>query len=436
MLKRLSSSNLAVIKNTNWLLFEKAISAPCGLILSIVLARYLGTDLFGNYNYLVAIVLIIVPLAALGLNAIVTRELVNHPESQHKIMGTALAGRFIGTSIGALVLLAIALWDDPANKYLVICLAVGQLFSAFTVFNFWFQAKMRNSHAVFSRLIALFIGLSLKLLAVYLDLGIQALILLYSLDFLLVAVFNLVFYLKDRELTEPMVVEKQRLLSLISQSKWLIMSSVAAVINLKIDIIMLQHLSSSAEAGIYSVAARISELWFFIPIAITASYFPVLLKKKTESLDLYHTSLQKLNDILMGMAVVIIVPTLLLSEFFIVLLFGEEYRTAAFMLNIHIFGGIFIFMRTLLSKWLIAEGILRFSLVTHGIGAICNVVANYFFIPEYGGVGAAWASVFSYAMASYFALFFASATRPMAMVMTKSLLMPFRYFLPALRGKT
>ncbi|BDX07656.1 flippase [Planctobacterium marinum] len=427
MLKKLSPANIAVIKNTNWLLFEKVISAPCGLLLSIVLARYLGTDAFGNYSYLVALVLIIVPLAALGLNAIITRELVNQPDKQHQIMGTALAGRFIGTGLGALVLVGIAFWDSPSNKYLLLCLAAGQIFSAFTVFNFWFQAKMRNNHAVFSRLLALLIGLSLKLLAVYYDMGIQVLILLYSLDFLFVAIFNLIFYLRDKDVEKPLVVEKDRLFSMIGQSKWLIMSSVATVINLKIDIVMLQHLSSSAEAGIYSVAARISEVWFFIPIAITASYFPILLKKKSHNLEQYKRSLQTLNDILLAMAVAIIVPTLLFSEFLIVLLFGEEYRAAAYMLNIHIFGGIFIFMRTLLSKWLIAEGILKFSLVTHGIGAICNIGANFLLIPEYGGVGAAWASVFSYAVASYFALFVSATTRPMGIVMTKSLIYPVRF---------
>lgn len=429
MLKNLSPSSRSVVKNTNWLLLEKVISAPCGLLLSVVLAGYLGTSGFGIYNYLVALVLIVVPFAALGLNAIVTRELVNHPQDQQKIMGTALAGRFFGVSVGALVLIIIATLDEPVNRYLILCLAAGQIFSAFTVFDFWFQAKMRNNFAVFARLIALLVGMTLKLLAVYFDLGLKVLVILYSLDFLFVAVLNFFFYRCTKNIDEPMKVEKKRLASMISQSKWLIMSSVAVAINLKIDIVMLQHLSSSAEAGIYSVAARISEVWFFIPIAITASYFPVLLRKKKENVEAYQASLQKLNDILLAMAIVVIVPTLVLSEFAVVLLFGEAYRPAALMLNIHVFGGIFIFMRALLSKWLIAEGILRFSLVTHGIGAVFNVVANYWLIPEHGGVGAAWASVISYSAASYFALFFARTTRPMAMIMTKSMLFPLRYLL-------
>lgn len=423
----LSKSTFSVLKNTNWLLMEKAIAAPLGLILNIILARYLGPELYGSYNYVQAFALIVVPLAALGLNAIVTKELVNHPEHQGEVIGSALAGRLIGSFAGAAFLAIAAFWHDSTLTWLLIILSIGQIFSAFTVFNFWFQSKLRNDIDVKARLFALVIGFTLKLIAIYFDADLTTLVLLYSFDFLLVAVFTVLFYLNSRPENHKLSLDIVMLRTLISQSKWLIMSSVAAVINLKIDIIMLHQLSDASEVGIYSVAARISELWFFIPMAITASYFPVLLQLKRQKDEQYLPKLQNLNDLLLAMAVSVIVPTILFGEFFIELLFGNEYSPAADMLSIHIIGGAFIFMRALLSKWLIAEELLKFSLVTHGIGAIINVAANYFLIPLYGGEGAAWASLLSYAASSYLALFVSSATMPMAIIMTKSLIFPLRY---------
>lgn len=427
MLNKLSASTFSVLKNTNWLLLEKAIAAPLGLILNIILARYLGPELYGSYNYVQAFALIVVPLAALGLNAIVTKELVNHPEHEGEVMGSALAGRLIGSFAGAMVLVFAAFWHDSLLTWLLIILSVGQIFSAFTVFNFWFQSKLRNDIDVKARLLALIIGFVLKLIAIYFDADLTTLVLLYSFDFLLVAVFTCLFYRNSRPGNHKLSLDTSRLRTLISQSKWLIMSSVAAVINLKIDIIMLHQLSDAAEVGIYSVAARISELWFFIPMAITASYFPVLLQLKKQDDEQYLPKLQNLNDLLLALAVSVIIPTILFGAFFIELLFGKEYAPAADMLSIHIIGGAFIFMRALLSKWLIAEELLKFSLVTHGIGAIINVAANYFLIPLYGGEGAAWASLLSYAASSYLALFVSSSTMPMAIVMTKSLIFPVRY---------
>ncbi|WP_439664831.1 oligosaccharide flippase family protein [Klebsiella pneumoniae] len=41
------------------------------------LARYLGPNDFGVYNYLISIITLLSPLTALGLNAVVVRDLVD-----------------------------------------------------------------------------------------------------------------------------------------------------------------------------------------------------------------------------------------------------------------------------------------------------------------------------------------------------------------------
>jgi Na+-driven multidrug efflux pump len=48
-------------------------------------------------------------------------------------------------------------------------------------------------------------------------------------------------------------------------------------------------------------------------------------------------------------------------------------------------------------------------------------------IPVYQGVGAAYATLISYAVASYFALFLSKETRPMAKIMTRSIFFPLRW---------
>ena len=97
------------------------------------------------------------------------------------------------------------------------------------------------------------------------------------------------------------------------------------------------------------------------------------------------------------------------------------------MLQIHIWAGVFIFMRALLSRWLLAEDLLRFSLVTHIAGAVMNVALNLMLIPRYGAIGAAVATVISYASAGWLALFLSARTRPMGRMMAKSLLLPLRW---------
>jgi Na+-driven multidrug efflux pump len=92
-----------------------------------------------------------------------------------------------------------------------------------------------------------------------------------------------------------------------------------------------------------------------------------------------------------------------------------------------------MFMRSLFSKWVLIENALVFSLVSHGFGALVNVLANLALIPAFGGQGAAVATLLSYAASSYFFLFFFAKTRPLALKMSKSLLLPARVILA--RGK-
>ena len=51
------------------------------------------------------------------------------------------------------------------------------------------------------------------------------------------------------------------------------------------------------------------------------------------------------------------------------------------------------------------------SLMSHAIGAALNVGLNLYLIPTMGIVGAAWATLISYAYASFFFLFMAKSTR-------------------------
>ena len=93
-------------------------------------------------------------------------------------------------------------------------------------------------------------------------------------------------------------------------------------------------------------------------------------------------------------------------------------------------------MRSLVSKWILAENLLKVSLYSQGIGAISNILFNYYLIPNYGGVGAAVATVGSYIFSGWLIFYFSANTRPVAFMIHKSLMLPFygadRY-LPILR---
>lgn len=99
------------------------------------------------------------------------------------------------------------------------------------------------------------------------------------------------------------------------------------------------------------------------------------------------------------------------APWIISLLFGENFSAAVEVLRIHIWAGCFIFVRYLISQHLVITEQEPLSLLSHGIGAVLNVGLNLWLIPQMGIVGAAWATLISYAYASFFFLFLSSSTR-------------------------
>lgn len=186
---------------------------------------------------------------------------------------------------------------------------------------------------------------------------------------------------------------------------------------------------SDQAVGIYAVASRISEVWYIVPTVLVSSLFPKIIELRDGDLDKFKRYMQKGYDSLFILSLAIAIPVSIFAEPIVLTLFGKSYQDSAPILAIHVWAGLFIFMRALLSKWLVIEHLLMFSLVTHGLGALINVILNIILIPLYGALGAAIATVVSYSASSYLTLFISKKTREAAWMMTIAFVSPVRLLL-------
>jgi PST family polysaccharide transporter len=212
-------------------------------------------------------------------------------------------------------------------------------------------------------------------------------------------------------------------LKLLRQSSWLVVSALAATLNLKVGQLMLGELVSRQATGIYAVASRLSEVWYFLPDALMAAFFPRMLDLRKSSAADYQALMQRLCDALFVGSTVLAGVVTLVAAPVIELLYGAAYAESAAVLSIHVWAGVFVFMRALFSRWLIAEGLLKYSLMSHGAGALVNVALNFLLIPTQGPTGAAISALLAYLVSSYLCLMLFSRTRPMAGIMTRSFLL-------------
>ena len=395
-----------------------------------VLARHLGPDDFGTLNYLLAIIAMLGPIVALGLNSIVVRELKNQPQSNDKIISTVICFRLIGALIGAILCFCFAYFSDgisDVDEVALYILGFASIFKGLNGLEFWFQARIAAGVVVKMRIFVVVLFAAFKIISVVNSTNIILLISIFAIEQVVLGLGFLFIYVRATGSFQLNQCDWVYGGKLIKQSCWLILSGIASVIYLKIDQIMLEQMVGREAVGIYSVAVRLSEVWYFFATAVVISVFPVLLTARSKDTSLYYQRLQQICDLLFVSAVLCATGVSLFAPMLIPILFGEAYSESATILTIHIWAGLFVFMRALVSKWLIAEYLLKFSLISHGLGAVINITANYLLIPSFGGVGAAYATVLSYAIASYVTFWLHPSTIPIAKVMSHSLLLPLTF---------
>ena len=394
---KLSAGFKKYFVNTSWLFFERIIGMAVSFFVGVYVARYLGPANFGLLSYAGSFVGLFAGISTLGLDNIVVRELVKDKKKRDELLGTTFVLKIIG-SILVLIIIVIAVRftnNDNFTNLLIFIIVIGTIFQSFSVINFYFQAKVLSKYTVYTQIFSTILCSVIKLLLIYFNMS----LIYFAVVTLLQSVFLtsglIVMYRKQKLNLSSWRINYDLAKRLLSDSWPLMLSGIAISIYMKIDQVMIKNMLDAKAVGNYAVAVRLSEVWYFIPMAITGSLFPAIVNAKKISEKLYYERLQKLYDLMTWLAVGIALPIMLLSNNIIHLLFGIQYQEAAGVLQIYIWATVFVFLGVATGKYLVVENYTKISFLRTSIGAVINIVLNIFLIPKYGIKGAAIATVFS-----------------------------------------
>jgi len=415
--------------NTSWMFAEQVLRIIAGLFVGIYVARYLGPEQFGIYSYAVAFVTLFGAVAGLGLNSIVVRDLVNHPDNRDVYLGTAFWLKFAGAML-TLGLLGIAVQftgnDATTNLYIFI-IASGLIFQSFDVVDFYFQSKVLSKYVSICRLVQLALSSALKLYFIFIQAELLWFVIVSLVDQITLALALVFAYWRQRLGSFFANFDSGTAKALLKNSWPLILSGIAISLYMRIDQIMIKEMLGEREVGLYSAAVRLSEAWYFVPTIITASLFPAIVNARKVSLELYHQRLQRLCTLMTWLAIAVALPITFLADWLITLLYGSTYQAAGGVLVIHIWAAVFVFLGVASGVFFTAENFTRKVLYRTALGGVSNVLLNLVVIPRYGINGAAMATVISQFLANYLCDPFDSSTRRLFVTKTKALL-PVHYF--------
>lgn len=397
--------------NTSWLFAERVVRLVVVLGTGILVARYLGPELFGQLNYATGFVGLFFALTTMGLDEIVVRDLVKEPGRRDELLGTSAVIKLFG-SVLLVVLVALATVArgmDGLTATLVIVIGSAEVLRPFGVIDWYFMARVRSRETVLVQMVQVFVSAGFKVALVVMKAPLVWFAWVYVLEGLVLAVGYVFMYERHGAVIRAWRYTRSMAVHLLGQSWPLVIYGVALYVQAKIDQVMIFDVlrgrvgeaAANAEVGQYSNALKMIEALGFLPVIVQKSLAPAITRAKVQGGALYGDRLLNQYRLMFLMFLATSVPLYFTAEPIMVFLYGEEFRPAGYLLSLFAIRLLFTNMGVGKASFITNESLFKYSLMTAVVGAVINIVMNYFLIPPFKAIGAIWATIGSFTVSIF-----------------------------------
>lgn len=423
--------------NGIWAVAQQLTTVGLSGLFAIALIRALPVADYGHFSYATTLGTLGAAIMTGGLQTLAVRELRLRDRGARTVLSSVVVVReLIALAVYILFVVYSAAFAGTGTVIPTAVACVSILARVFDAPELYFQAELRTKTPAVIRMVVSIVFFAARIGSIFLGGSVLLFVTLFALEYVIATLAIGIAYRRD---TGNPVIESpdwEYTRSIARQAAPLALSGIANQVNLRADVILLQSLSGATSVGLYSAAARISEILYIVPTAYMGATFPSLVDlKKSDDKGAYRRALEWGYSGAFYAGILVALTIYFLSDWIVALLFGDAYAVSADVLRIHVFACPFVFMAAVLSKWIVAEGVLWASFVRHFSGAAIAIALNILLIPMFGIIGSAWATLCSYAAASYFFCFFSKSTLSAAWMMSKAPFVPVLYLVSRMRGK-
>lgn len=362
------------------------------------LARYLGGSGFGQIAVAMAAVSVLSSIGELGLARYTVRELMKQGADQSSVLGTTITARFIVSASLFAGLLAWIGLRKPEGMLLLVVYGTQLLTNPATEILSWLEAHGRVSQSVIAQFAGFIVSAACIAAGIWCRAPLWFFALTYALEgWVFISLCAFVFHHCGGSVRWS-AFQFSRAFAIVSRS-WPELASQAALILLfRLDTMMIEWLRGTEEAGIYGAAVRVSEMAYFMPGILATLFLPRLLQDRQSAVEHFEKSVVDYFSASVMLALAVAAGLLLLSPWMSVA-FGSGFSRSSEMLRVHAWAFIPYAIGIARTQVLTVEDKLAANLPSVIVAVAVNATLNMLWIPAYGGVGAAWATLVSYTLA-------------------------------------
>lgn len=382
------------IKNAGWIIGGRVTNKLLAFFVGILTARYLGPGNYGLISYAATYTTFFSSLCTLGINSVIIKDFIAHPDEQGEAIGTTLGLRALSSLLSAVMIAGIVSvidHNEPLTILVVMLSSIGLFFQIFDTYNQWFQSRLQSKYAAMATVISYIVVSGYKLILLMLGKSVVWFALATSIDYIVVAFFLLLAYRKNAGPALSFSLRKGK--QLLKESSSFIVSGLMVSIYASMDRLMLKQLMDETVVGYYGVAVSLSTTWGFVLQAVIDSVYPSVVQAFDRSEAHFNRRNRQLYAVVIYFAGAVSLVLCLFAKPIVLILYGQEYAPTIALLRIVVWYTTFSYLGVARNAWMVCKNKQKHLTWLYVGAAAINCSLNLMLIPTMGATGAAWASL-------------------------------------------
>lgn len=412
------------IINAGWIISGRVLNKLLAFVVGILTANYLGPSNYGLINYAAAYTTFFASLCSLGINSVIIKDFVEHPDEQGEAIGTSLLMRAVSSVLSVIMIVGIVPIVDRGDRaaliVAVLC-SLGLVFQIFDTLNCWFQSRLESKYPATAAIISYAIVSALKIALLIQKKNVYWFAAAASAEYLITAVFLISIYIKKKG--PALSVSFSKGINLLKSSNSFIVAGLMISVYASVDKLMLRHMMDDSAVGNYAIAISLSTTWAFVLSAIIDSLSPGIMKLHRRDRRKYERKNRQLYAIVFYVSCAVSLGICVFASPIIHTLYKHAYDGAVAPLRIVVWYTAFSYLGVARNTWMVCENRQKYLMGLYAVAAALNVIMNAVMIPVWGGAGAALASLLTQISTTMIIPLFIKDLRPNTRLLVEAILL-------------
>jgi O-antigen/teichoic acid export membrane protein len=383
---------IEIFKNATYLFASNVVVRLFGAATSILIARYLGPSEYGVLGVALAFAGIVAYFSDIGLSSTLIREGTKDGADLPRLLGTYLKIRLlfaVGVTIIFLIVIQLfykELYFRNILYWIVLPTVFGAVIQGIGVA--YFQVTEQMKYSAFIIGVSGTVTTSTLLLGIVMDWSLASLAPLYGFSNFAGALLSLCMVSRRCSLFIGWDV------SIFKGLGYFIIGGIITAILPQLGPLILERITDLQEVGYFAVAYRIPLVLYQVPGIIAIAFYPMLFRYGSSKDDEQHMNLSIIElKVMNTLGILMALPFLFYSNWWTLILFGEQWDSASRILMIL---SIMIILQSI--NYALADSLTTKGLQSKRSLVLCvalptGILAYFFFGSIFGGLGGGFAAL-------------------------------------------